>query len=75
MKCIIEEISEFWQRNHMIRGEGRSALPVQDARDSLLGRKGSLDELRILAQPVANAHLATITVRHPDGNATFVTPA
>ncbi|MXW01563.1 MAG: hypothetical protein F4X59_18440 [Holophagales bacterium] len=75
MKNTITAVDECWQRNHMTRGEGRKALSVSAARETLIGRTGTVKELRELARPVAEAHLVTVTIRTAAGHAHLVSPA
>lgn len=72
--AVIEDVVACWQRDHMIRGEGRKAKPVATAKKALRGRKNTVGALVDLAKPVATEHLVTISIRDVAKGLTLVLP-
>ena len=73
--ATIVAVDEVWQRNHMVAGEGRQALPVEEARIALRGLRGSLGMLISRARPYCSSHLVTVSIRDVHGDIHVVSPS
>ena len=76
MQGIIAQVRPVWQRNHMVRGEGRKVKgTATEATRAIRSKTGRVEDLVRMARQWSQSHLVTVDIRpRHDNDLTLIIP-